>query len=104
MVRQRKDKHATSNDIPLAQPGSSSGEKTTKPLVEIPEEEQWRLLNESGIFKKISKLDQKMLDASVEEQGAGGTSFGEQVLDTVLYVIPFSFLLIMMDMCVNLGI
>jgi hypothetical protein len=87
---------ASTNDIPMVKPTEFSGKKTTKPLVEISEEEQWRLINESGVLKKIPKPGQQA-DASEEPEEI---SFGEEMLNTILYVVPFSFLLVMMDMWV----
>lgn len=99
MPRQRKAKPASSNDVPIVQPNNTTGKKAMKPLVEISEEEQRRLINESGVLNKIPKPE---LDASGAEEYPEIT-FGEEVLNTVLYVVPFSFLLVMMDMCVLLN-
>ncbi|KAJ3573886.1 hypothetical protein NP233_g2138 [Leucocoprinus birnbaumii] len=101
MPRQRKGK-TSSEDVPMVKPTEMSGKKGTgKPLIEISEEEQWRMINESGILKQIPKPDQQALDASLGEGGSEELTFGEEVADMLLYLIPFSFLLLMMDILIH---
>ncbi|KAF5363666.1 hypothetical protein D9756_000704 [Leucocoprinus leucothites] len=101
MPRQRKGK-ASSDDVPVVQPTEQSGmQKATKPLIEISEEEQWRLINESGVLKHVSRPGQQVSDAIGGEGGLEDVSFGEEVADMILYLIPVSFLLVMMDMLIH---
>ncbi|KAH0587474.1 hypothetical protein H2248_006257 [Termitomyces sp. 'cryptogamus'] len=64
-------------------------------MTDIPEEEQWRLINKSGVLKKLKTApeprmeDMKTLDPLAEE-----------ILNATLYIIPISFLLLLMEMCV----
>lgn len=75
---------------------SSKGE-----AIDIPEAEQWRIIQESGILKQIPK-DSK---TSKTEGGADNeeddlSPFAEEVLNSMMLIIPMSFMLFLMDVCV----
>ena len=62
---------------------------------EISEEEQWRIINETGLLHQL-KSSQHATQAAepvIEE-----TPFAEEILNATLLIAPFTFLLIMMDM------
>ena len=59
---------------------------------QISESEQWRLVNESGLLQRKIPRPQ---DAEIEE-----FSLGDELFNSVLYIIPFTFLYLMFDMCV----
>lgn len=99
MPRQRKGQQTASNSVPLVRLTDASDKKIPKPLIEISDEEQWRLINESGVLKKISRSEQ-ITPSSLANEEEENSTFGEQLLNTILYVVPFSFLLMMMEMCV----
>jgi hypothetical protein len=95
MARNRKSKQPTSaSEIPLRKPPRS--EET-----EISEEEQWRLIKKSGL---LSKIDMKPPELSKDENVAADDEkpLAEEIFDTTLYLIPFSFLLMMMEMYASL--
>ena len=75
------------------------GEVAEKPSEELklPQEEQWRLVNESGVLGKLSRagLHDGNL-ANVEES----IPLADEIFNATLLVIPFSFLLLMFEMCV----
>ena len=52
---------------------------------EIPEGEQWRLVKETGILER-AKESEESLDTA------------DEVFNAILFIIPFSFLFLMMDM------
>jgi len=79
MVRQRGKKTNTT-------------QKSNEQLV-IPEDEQWRLINESGLLGKIGDDTPKL---STEEVPPAS----DDIFDAVFLIIPFSFLLLIMDMSV----
>lgn len=81
MARQRKVKQSETREI------ASSSDMT-----DIPEEEQWRLFNESGALKK--------LQTTPEHIGSSDMPLVEEILNATLYIIPISFLLLLMEMCV----
>jgi hypothetical protein len=82
------------------------GRRTGKPKIsaqnpdqsatEIPEDEQWRLVNESGILGKVSSINKKQVTNDEDE----ATTLAEELFGAVLLIIPFSFLLLMMEMFV----
>jgi len=81
----------------MVKPSKVSEKKTRKPLIEISEEEQRRLIKESGVLKQIPRPDQVL---SADAGDLEDVTFGEEVGNVLFHVVPLSFLLIMMDMCV----
>jgi hypothetical protein len=65
-----------------------------KPLVEISEDEQWRLIQESGVLKKISTQNPE--ESTIDNDEA--LPLAEEIFNTVVLLMPFTFFLIMMDM------
>jgi hypothetical protein len=60
---------------------------------EISEEEQWRIINETSLLKQLPNSPRT---ARVEEEEE--TPFAEEILNALLLIAPFTFLLVMMDM------
>ncbi|KAJ7638733.1 hypothetical protein FB45DRAFT_1023502 [Roridomyces roridus] len=56
--------------------------------MDIPQEEQWRLINESGVLKKV--------DSAPPEP----TPPGEEIFNAILVIIPCTFLLILMQILI----
>ena len=73
-------------------PQDSTGER-----LEISEEEQWRLINEAGLLKKISQKR----PATGNDQDEDVTSHPDEIFNSMLLIIPFSFFLLMMEMYVR---
>lgn len=95
MARQRKK---------LQSPPNSSGAPQAE---HIPEEEQWRIIEKTGVLKNIrgegSGEGKSTLKIAKEDQPEGSdddpfTPFCQEVFNTILLVIPFSSLYVMMDM------
>lgn len=63
--------------------------------LELPEEEQWRIINETGILKKFP--GPRASDVVHEEEQ---TPFADEVFNAMLLIIPMSFLLLLMEMYV----
>ena len=61
--------------------------------VELAEDEQWRLINESGILQKVSTKEE-------DEEEEEDYPLAEEIFSAVTLIVPFSFLLLMMDMYV----
>jgi hypothetical protein len=101
MARQRKGQRAASDTKSPEKSSPSTNERTQQPLIEISEEEQWRLINETGILKKIPQTEQQPSSAKGNDETEKNTGVGEDILDTVFYLVPFSFLLMMMEMYVR---
>lgn len=95
MVRQRKPKDPKS--IPLAPPSSTSTRAApSKPLIEISEEEQWRLINQSGILKgpALQAIQRPESVPEPEEE----PSLGDEIFNAILLIIPFSGILLLMEL------
>jgi len=58
----------------------------------LSEEEQWRLVNESGILKT---LPQTVNEGSSHEEDS---TLADEIFNSALLIIPFSFLLLLMEM------
>jgi hypothetical protein len=75
---------------------------STSSNLHIPKDEQWRLINESGILKTASETPVSKQPA--HWQASETVSLAEEVADAFLYITPFSFLLLMMEMYIYLSI
>ena len=65
--------------------------------LEIPQDEQWRLINSTGVLKQaIPRQTATPATAGSEK----GISLTDEIFNATLLITPFSFLLIMMEMCV----
>jgi hypothetical protein len=73
---------------------------STSSNLHIPKDEQWRLINESGILKTASETAMSKLPAQTSKI----VSLVEELADAFLYITPFSFLLLMMEMYIYLSI
>lgn len=60
---------------------------------EISEEEQWRIINETGLLKNLPGTPRTKTVEAEEE-----TPFAEEILNAMLLIAPFTFILVMMDM------
>lgn len=95
MVRQRKSKDPQS--IPLAPPSSTSTRPApSKPLIEISEEEQWRLIEQSGILKEPTLQSVHHTDSVPEPEEE--PSLGDEIFNAILLIIPFSGILLLMEL------
>ncbi|EIM88282.1 uncharacterized protein STEHIDRAFT_138652 [Stereum hirsutum FP-91666 SS1] len=104
MAKGKSNAKATGSSL-----GTSPKQRPTpaKPLVEIPEDEQWRLIQESGVLNKVSDLHPTGVippksppEVAVEEDGPL-TPFEEEMFRAVTLIIPFSFLLLLMNIMIN---
>ena len=76
--------------------------KNRKPLIEIPEDEQRRLIEETGILNKFREVVQDgKSGAVVEELVEERLPLADEIFNAILYIIPVSFLLMMMEMYVS---
>ncbi|KJA29975.1 hypothetical protein HYPSUDRAFT_32020 [Hypholoma sublateritium FD-334 SS-4] len=98
MVRQRKPKDPKS--IPLAPPSSTSTRAAlSKPLIEISEEEKWRLINQSGILSgpALQSIQHSESVPQPEEE----PSMGDEIFNAILLIIPFSGILLLMEFLIR---
>lgn len=83
MARQRKNAQLVAEEV-------SHDEEE-----EISEDEQMRLIQESGVLNLMEK------PAEPTEEASEGLSLAEEIFDCIIYLIPFSCLYVGMDMCVS---
>ncbi|KIJ56732.1 hypothetical protein M422DRAFT_22889 [Sphaerobolus stellatus SS14] len=78
--------------MPRKQASKKTPRGTTEEQIpeEISETEQWRLIQESGVLNSIQKPSPSQEPDTFD-----------RIFDTVLFVIPFSFLYLMMDIIVH---
>ena len=73
----------------LLRPSEAFGTSTT----DILEDEQWRLVNESGVLQGLASQIPKQECETVETH-----TFGDEIFNTLAFLIPFSSLHFCMDM------
>lgn len=73
---------------------SKSASANPEPM-EISEEEQWRLVNETGILKNAIPRASKAVAEDEEEED---TPLAEEIFNSILFIIPFSFCLLLFEM------
>jgi hypothetical protein len=93
-----KSKKPTSPTVTLASPSSVIADPDLKPLIDIPEDEQWRIINQTGILNKLQENDRAESTVAPPE-----ATLGDEIFNTLLYTIPLSTLLLIMEMCVFLS-
>jgi len=67
-----------------------------KPLIDIPEGEQWRLIKQTGILDAANRRGK---ETSVQEREQ--VSLWDEIFNAVLLIIPLSSLLLLMEMYGN---
>ena len=81
------------------QAGKIQGQNT--PLIQLSGEEQWRLIEQSGILKKVPTSDPEPTSSSTPPQGNDDEEeypLAEEIFAATTLLIPMSFLLLMMYM------
>lgn len=72
---------------------NAKGTKPPSDQPEISEEEQRRIIDETGLLKQLANTPHTIQTEPEEE-----TPFAEEILNALLLIAPFTFLLVMMDM------
>ncbi|KAJ7276290.1 hypothetical protein B0H12DRAFT_1199092 [Mycena haematopus] len=75
-------------------PSRSKPKSPKSKLVEISEDEQWRLINESGVLKSGA------LKAVPSPSDDAGSSLGEEIFSASLLIIPCTSLLLLMQILI----
>jgi hypothetical protein len=73
------------------------------PDLQISEEEQWRLIEQSGVLKKVPTSDHKPTSSSTPQANQGNDDeeeypLAEELFAAATLLIPISFLLLLMYM------
>ena len=93
MGKNRKEQRAKQ------QTAATSTSKST--AVDIPEEEQWRIIKESGILKQVAPEGKREGTQEDDEDGDYEISpLADEVFRALYLAIPMSFLLLLMEMYV----
>ncbi|KAG6813490.1 hypothetical protein H0H92_010515 [Tricholoma furcatifolium] len=74
-------------------PQSKDVDREPSSTTEISEEEQWRLVNDSGILSKL-----KTQPIAEEEEDA---PLAEEIFNATVFIIPMSFLLLLMEILIH---
>ncbi|KDQ64868.1 hypothetical protein JAAARDRAFT_28517 [Jaapia argillacea MUCL 33604] len=74
----------------------------TAHIEEISDEEQWRLINESGVLQKLSSSNGASAADKETEPTADEMGLAEEIFNAIIFIMPFSFCLLMMDILIHL--
>ena len=109
------NRHAATETAPVIPPtdllvmannkkAKKSPKPANEPLLNIPEADQWRIIRESGILQKVNANSQpssSQATTTAQEEEHLLSPFWEEFFAATALIIPFSFLLLMMEMYVN---
>ncbi|OBZ71799.1 hypothetical protein A0H81_08290 [Grifola frondosa] len=79
--------------------GHSKPSSSSEQAVEISEEEQWRIINDTGILKKVPQATQ--VEQLAEEEAEEESILANEIFNAVTLIIPMSSLLLLMEMYVS---
>jgi len=77
-------------------PSSEPKQQTNTAAIEISEDEQWRLINATGVLEKMPQTSRSRQDIAEEHE----VSLAEEIFNAVILIMPMSFLLLLMEMYV----
>ena len=101
MARQRKATSKADSEVPLTSTLKKSPRpKPDKPLIDITEDEQWRLINQSGILQNPALVQESRVESTVDAEEEE-ISLCDEIFNAVMLVIPFSTMLLLMEMYVS---
>ncbi|CAL1702184.1 unnamed protein product [Somion occarium] len=75
-------------------------EENQQPSVDIPEQEQWRIIKESGILKGVP-IENPNSSSNSDEEPEGLSPLVEEIFSAINLIILHSFLLIMMEILIH---
>ncbi|KAI0352693.1 hypothetical protein OH77DRAFT_1591825 [Trametes cingulata] len=85
------------------QQAAEAGSRTT--AVDIPEEEQWRIINETGILKQVPSSTSAKKSGQAEEDEEDRdyeiSPLADEIFRALYLVIPMSFMLLLMEILVH---
>lgn len=68
-----------------------------EPLVEISEDEQWRLIEQTGVLRKISGTREPVETTDNVEP----LPLADEIFNAIVFIMPLTFFLIMMDILIH---
>jgi len=101
MARQRKAASKVDSEVPLTSPLKMSPRaKPDKPLIDITEDEQWRLINQSGILQNPTLVQESRVESTVDVEEEE-ISLCDEIFNAVMLIMPFSSLLLLMEILIH---
>lgn len=101
MARQRKAASKANNGVPLTLPLKMSPRaKPDKPLIDITEDEQWRLISQSGILQNPALVQESRIQSTIDVEDEE-IFLCDEIFNAITLIIPFSSLLLLMEMYVS---
>ena len=101
MARQRKAASKADSEVPLTSPSKTFPRaKPDKPLIDITEDEQWRLINQSGVLQNPALVQESQVESTVDVEDEE-IYLCDEIFNAVMLIIPFSSLLLLMDVYVS---
>ncbi|EAU84713.1 hypothetical protein CC1G_00232 [Coprinopsis cinerea okayama7 len=99
-----KRKNAIKADVKLKKPSeiaAGSQPSGRKPLIELSEDEQMRLIKQSGILDKMKTVDSAKATESSVEYVEERLPLAEEIFNATLFIIPTCFLLLLMEILIH---
>ncbi|OJT13339.1 hypothetical protein TRAPUB_10105 [Trametes pubescens] len=93
MGKNRKDIRAKQ------QASAASASKST--AIDIPEEEQWRIIEQTGILKQAGTSGSKVPEVGNDEEDYEISPLADEIFRALYLVIPMSFMLLLMEILVH---
>ncbi|KAK0490969.1 hypothetical protein IW261DRAFT_1556134 [Armillaria novae-zelandiae] len=90
------NKRRTAN---VKESSSTAAKIPSKPLIQLSEEEQWRLINESGVLHQVAVAEGAPSSEGIKQMKEEDSPLAEEMFGAVILIIPFTFLFVMMEMC-----
>lgn len=66
---------------------------------DIPEEEQWRLVRESGVLSRVKT--ERSASSATREDDEGPGALAEEIFDASVIIMPMAFFLVMMEILIH---
>ncbi|PBK72621.1 hypothetical protein ARMSODRAFT_953016 [Armillaria solidipes] len=83
------------------EPSSTTAKIPSKPLIQLSEEEQWRLINESGVLHQVAAAEDAPSSEGITQSKEEDSPLAEEIFDAVVLIIPFTFLFVMMEILIH---
>lgn len=96
MGKNRKDIRAKQ------QASATSASKST--AIDIPEDEQWRIIEQTGILKQAGTSGSKVPADGDDEEDYEISPLADEIFRALYLAIPMSFMLLLMEMYVSIPV
>ncbi|KAF8913822.1 hypothetical protein CPB84DRAFT_1757642 [Gymnopilus junonius] len=90
----RSGKKAYAKSIPLVSASSVKLPATGKPLIDISEEEQWRLINQTEILQSSEAAFSGVAEPEI-------SPLADEIFNALFLIIPFSSILLLMEILIR---